>query len=448
VAKADVYFLADTTGSMGTEIDAVRTSGAAILAAIAGLGLDIAFGVGNYKDFPETFGPAFTHQLSPTPVIADANTAINAWSAIGGEDTPEAQLYALDALAEPPGGTIGWRAGAKRIIVWFGDAPGHDPVCAAISGRPYDITEASATGKLVTESISVLAISVTGGAAAGLEDDPTLGAFDYDAACGPPAGAAGQASRIAAATGGVFVNGIDDTTIVNTIVALVSEAVATINNVSLVPDAALAPFVSSISPAGGYGPLPLNTSHDLTFTVTFGRDGVSCADSPQSFAGSLAVIADGVQVAAQQVTVTIAPCEYIYSVQVVCGFQSEDDRCVTVLPGRYATAVTLHNIGCERAKVRKSFIPVMVEREAFGREPEFAKPRAEDEIVLPPGTATMDDCCRINELLFGDPGANQQVFGVLEIRSDVELVVEAAYTAGFREGVSSIDVHRVPPKRC
>jgi hypothetical protein len=381
-------------------------------------------------------------------VIADANTAINTWAAIGGGDLPEAQLFALDTLAEPPGGTIGWRSGAKRIIVWFGDAPGHDPVCAAISGRPYDITEATATGKLVTESISVLAISVSGGAPAGLEDDPTASEFDYDALCGPPAGTAGQASRITATTGGTFVSGIDDTTIVNTIIALVSAAVATINNVSLVPDAALAPFVTSITPAGGYGPLPLNTSHDLTFTVTFGRDGIECTDYPQSLGGDLLVMADGVQVAVQQVTITIEPCEYIYSVQVVCGEQREDDRCVTVLPGRYATAVTLHNIGCDKASIRKTFIPVLMDGEAFGREPRVAEPQAKDEIVLPPGMVTMDDCCRINELLFGDPGAGQQVFGVLELRSDVEIVVEATYTAGFREGVASIDVRRVPPKRC
>jgi hypothetical protein len=68
--------------------------------------------------------------------------------------------------------------------------------------------------------------------------------------------------------------------------------------------------------------------------------------------------------------------------------------------------------------------------------------------VLPRETVTMDDCCRINELLFGDPNAGQQVFGVLEIRSDVELVVEAVYTAGGREGVASIDVRRIPPQRC
>ena len=48
----------------------------------------------------------------------------------------EGQLFALDRLAndvDPNGGDIGRRPGAKRIIVWFGDQPGHDPVCAAIT---------------------------------------------------------------------------------------------------------------------------------------------------------------------------------------------------------------------------------------------------------------------------------------------------------------------------
>jgi hypothetical protein len=66
-AKADIYFLADTTGSMGSILDAVKTGASSMLNALQGLGFDMAFGVGNYKDFPVPPNPyAFTHQQSLT----------------------------------------------------------------------------------------------------------------------------------------------------------------------------------------------------------------------------------------------------------------------------------------------------------------------------------------------------------------------------------------------
>jgi hypothetical protein len=52
VPKVDVYFLADTTGSMGSIIEAVKAGADTILGALGALGADMAFGVGNYKDFP------------------------------------------------------------------------------------------------------------------------------------------------------------------------------------------------------------------------------------------------------------------------------------------------------------------------------------------------------------------------------------------------------------
>src|SRR6185436_7641637 len=156
-AKADVYFLADTTFSMSPFLNAVQTGANNILSALAGLGIDMMFGVGNYKDFNAGDPFCFKHQVSPTNVAATVTAAINTWAATGGSDIPEGQLFALNSLAVPPGGTIGWRPGSKRIIVWFGDAPGHDPICTAVSGAP-PITEASATAKLVAEGITVLAI--------------------------------------------------------------------------------------------------------------------------------------------------------------------------------------------------------------------------------------------------------------------------------------------------
>ena len=130
---------------------AVRAGASSILSGLTGF--DFAFGVGNYKDFPND-PYAFNPQQSVTKVIADVQNAINGWSSSGGNDIPEGQFFALDKLAEPPAGPIGWRPDSKRIIVWFGDAPGHDPVCSAIAGTAANITEGSVTTKLVGEKIA------------------------------------------------------------------------------------------------------------------------------------------------------------------------------------------------------------------------------------------------------------------------------------------------------
>lgn len=52
IARADVYFLIDTTGSMQTAIDDVNSSLMRIASEVASLVPDAQFGVGHYDDFP------------------------------------------------------------------------------------------------------------------------------------------------------------------------------------------------------------------------------------------------------------------------------------------------------------------------------------------------------------------------------------------------------------
>lgn len=437
---ADVYFLADTTGSMGSILAAVQAGAGQILSTLGGLGLDLAFGVGNYRDFPPASPSPFTHQQSPTPVAAPVTAAIAAWAAAGGGDRPEAQLLALEQLALPPGGPVGWRSSAKRIVVWFGDAPGHDPICTAISGLGVAITEASVTAKLVAEQITVLAIST---ASPGLEDDPQPISSDYTASCGPPGGTAGQASRLAAATGGVLVSGIDAASIVNTIISLVSAAVANINNLKLVPSAPIAPFVAAITPAAGHGPLAGDRAHVLKFDVTF--RGIPCQRTGQMFSGTLDVVADGVVVAAKQVRITVPACkpkQMRYSVKFICGVQPDKPHCgcAPVQPGRHATQISIHNHSNDTVEIRKRFIPLVLAGAPLGREPHVAEARAEGSIKLPPHTATMDDCCRITELLFGAPldGLTSLTIGVMEITASHDVSVTAIYTTGRSINVEAI----------
>jgi hypothetical protein len=442
VPKVDVYFLADTTGSMENILAAVQNGASNILDALNALDLDLVFGVGNYKDFQpggETQDPfAFQHQLNPTSRVADVENAFNAWSASGGSDTPEGQLFALDQLADPPGGTIGWRSDAKRIIVWFGDAPGHDPVCAAVSGLPLDITEASATTKLVAQNISVIAISTDTGVPGALDGDPTDG-DDYAGVCGAAGGSSGQGTRIATTTGGTHVTGIDETTIVDTITNLVSSAATTINNLNLVPAGETAPFVVSITPATGYGPLSSGSEHVLKFEVKF--RGIPCRDEDQVFHGTLDVVADGAVVAAKRVQITVPACKpkmVRYSVKFVCGTQKEGCGCAPVQPAHYATQITIHNYSGETVEIRKHFIPLVLAGAPVGREPKVAKARAEDAIELLPHTATMDDCCRITELLFGAP-VDALTIGLLEIIASRDVSVTAVYTTDTSLDVEPIE---------
>lgn len=448
VPRADVYFLADTTGSMSSILAAVQAGATTILTALNGTGLDLAYGVGSYKDFPGSPSQAFQHQLSPINVAASVTGAINAWSASGGNDTPEGQLFALDRLAEPPGGAIGWRSGSKRILVWFGDAPGHDPICAAISGAAADITEASVTAKLVAEHVTVLAISV---ANPGLDDDPQAGAGDYGPGC-PAGGAAGQATRITNATGGKLATGIAPGTIVNTIIKLVKAAVSQVGNVSLVASGGTAPFVSSITPAGGYGPLVTDREHKLTFTVTF-RGVEPCGEKEGRFDGSLDVVVDGAVVARKRVDIRVPACptRFSYSVKFVCGTQPAClCECAPVRPGVYATEINIYNYHGVEVEVEKQLVPVVLAGAPSGREPRWSGPRATDRITLPPYAATSDDCCRLSELLLGgpSPSAIPLTIGFLAITARTELAVTAVYTVSDpTSGAVSMDVAEIQGRK-
>jgi len=231
-ALVDVFFLADTTGSMGGTISAVQASAGAILSSTAGLG-DVQFAVGEYKDFG--FGDPYAYRLNTalTGTLATAQAGINLWAASGGADTPEAQLYALQQVAD----TTTWRTGSTRIVVWFGDAPGHDP-----SGG---VTEVTATASLVAEGILVEAISV--------------GFNQLDST--------GQATRIAAATGGTFQSGINDAAIVAAITAAINSAFLTYGNVTLDLSEVPAGLSASIIPSTGY-----TGSYDRSIDRTFGFD--------------------------------------------------------------------------------------------------------------------------------------------------------------------------------
>lgn len=146
----------------------------------------------------------------------------------------------------------------------------------------------------------------------------------------------------------------------------------------------------------------------------------------------------------------IACQRYSYSVKFVCGKQQESEcGCSPVRPGVYSTEINIHNYQSEEAVIEKRLIPVVLADAPIGREPRFAGTKAVDHIKLPPDSATMDDCCRIADLLQVTPsGASMPLtIGFLEIISNVELNVTAVYTASdLKSNGLTLDVETINPR--
>ena len=84
----------------------------------------------------------------------------------------------------------------------------------------------------------------------------------------------------------------------------------------------------------------------------------------------------------------------------LCGKHPErDERCETVVPGRYATAVTIYNPSACKVLIEKYFAPLVLREEAIGREPRTVPARPFAKIELGPGEATMDDCCSLEQAI-------------------------------------------------
>lgn len=258
-AKVDVFFMTDTTGSMSGLINSVKTSATSILSTTAGLG-DVAFGVGEYKDFSDSY--AYRLNTDVTTDQTAVQTGINMYSASGGGDWHEANLYALNEAAEESA----WRDDSTRIMIWFGDAPGHDP-----SGG---VTEADAIAALNAEGITVLAMNTS--------------SLD----------SSGQASRIADATGGTYYPSIDTASIVDEISDAIASVFAEYTTVDL--DLSDAPAGVSVSATPGYtGDYDRSEVREFDFGVTF------TADVAGTYAFNINGLVDGGIVASEYDVITV-----------------------------------------------------------------------------------------------------------------------------------------------
>jgi hypothetical protein len=138
----------------------------------------------------------------------------------------------------------------------------------------------------------------------------------------------------------------------------------------------------------------------------------------------------------------------------VCGKQTGESCCCVAgtRPGLYATEVNIQNFNFVQAPVLK-FVQPLIHGVVLAREPDVTNPaalpkRQIETIILPPLAATMDDCCRIAEMLPAPSGETPLTIAILSIASPLELSVSAVYTANPLNGDGiSIDVEYIPSRR-
>lgn len=212
--QTDLYVLADTTGSMNEAI------GTAVLKArdlvkVFGDRENVAFGVGRYED-ERDLDSGFGHMLKISKDDRQVIRTIRKWRTVDGQDVEEANLVALYRIATED--RIGWRQGARRFVVYFGDAPGHEPTC--YNGMP--ITRQTVIDAMNKKNITVVAVNF-----GDLDMAPRSWPIN---GCGGSKGApAGQATAITSATGGAIVSSNDQSKLIELIEKALSLVIRTYN---------------------------------------------------------------------------------------------------------------------------------------------------------------------------------------------------------------------------
>jgi len=263
-APIDIVFLTDTTGSMGSTIDSIRTGFTNIVTSINGVASNVAYGVAEYKDVVDAF--AYRENTDLTTSNATVQSAMSQWSAGGGGDLPEANLYGLQQTAVQ----TTWRAGSDRFVVWVGDAPGHDP--------SNGVTQAGAIAALNAVNASVFAANA-----------PTGGGLN----------STGQATAITGATGGSFLGTFDASSITAAITAALTTSISTYNSVSLVAVGLPAGVSLTLSPA-------ITGSFDRTIARTFNFTVDFTGVAPGVYNFSINTLLNGTNVVATETdTITV-----------------------------------------------------------------------------------------------------------------------------------------------
>lgn len=177
----DIAFAIDSTGSMADEIEEVKDNVSALVQQIAAIDPDYRLALVDYKDTPDE-DSAYQSRLDVdfTTDIPLFQRQLNALEAEGGGDDAESVYSGLMTALN-----LGWRAGAKKIVVQIGDAPAKDPEpitgltlraiqLKALAVDPATIDTIQSGDEADTRASFSAIASATGGQFVGLPDSSDL----------------------------------------------------------------------------------------------------------------------------------------------------------------------------------------------------------------------------------------------------------------------------------
>jgi von Willebrand factor type A domain len=128
-AHTDVMLVFDTSGSMEGQLEEAKQEIQEVIAHVNATLPDVQYGVAEVKDYAKAYGNGpeeipWKLDQALTSNAASISTAIAPLKAFGGGDGPEAYGRALWETDTNP--NIGWRAGARHIIILIADNVPHD----------------------------------------------------------------------------------------------------------------------------------------------------------------------------------------------------------------------------------------------------------------------------------------------------------------------------------
>ena len=190
----DVEIAIDTTSSMNNSITQAQADAKSLVSDIRARYPSANFGVVQFRDSGDT--PEYQLMQAMTSDATAVDTAIDGLVPGGGGDAPEAHNLVFQSAIDPAN-AIGWRTGARRILVDISDAEPHGAGTAGFAGctdasvDPHGLSTATTLASLKSAGVTLLMVrQVSAQTSASLDCYKSLAAAGYKGGAAKDGGSA------------------------------------------------------------------------------------------------------------------------------------------------------------------------------------------------------------------------------------------------------------------